>query len=380
MMNKPTQRPRDIEAINKISATRFIEAFNTDDWDTVREVVAPDFVFHHPVGGTVQAGPEGMVAAWSGFKAALPDSWHPIPVMIAECGYVAVLLPTYGNFTGEPYHGIPPTGRWLEYGMVNMVRLENGKIVEAWFGMDSLSEMQQMGAAPSLPGRELSETEKANIGLFQQTINIDNKKYDNLTAFDDMVIALGPPQYAEDTTTRRVEWYRVASGSVTLVRTHQFTTNPPYSGDPSFDTEASRALVEHWFKEVLIGHKLNSLDMIALPDILIHQTAMPCEASYYGIDGVKHWLGEQWGSFPNLVITDHFTLAQGDIVAAHWTGRGRSEGNFLILPPTGKMVEYTGVSMYRIEEGKIAEIWEARNTLGIMQQLNPEIGGGQHHH
>ncbi|MFC1969719.1 ester cyclase [Chloroflexota bacterium] len=227
-MNKPTQRPKDVEAINKISATRFIEAFNTDDWETVRDVVVPDYVFHHPVGGTVQAGPEGMVEAWSGFKA-LPDSWHPIPVMIAEGEYVAVLLPTYGNFTGEPYHGIPPTGKWLEYGMVNIVRLENGKIAEAWFGMDSLSEMQQMGAAPSLPGRELSETEKTNIGLFQQTINIENKKYDNLTAFDDVVIALGPPQYAEDSTTRRVEWYRVATGSLTLIRTHQFTTNPLHS-------------------------------------------------------------------------------------------------------------------------------------------------------
>ena len=43
-----------------------------------------------------------------------------------------------------------------------------------------------------------------------------------------------------------------------------------------------------------------------------------------------------------------------------------------MLPPTGKIVQYTGNSMYRIEDGKIAEIWETRNTLGIMKQLNPE--------
>lgn len=43
-MNKPTQRPKEIEANNKTSATRFIEAFNTDDWNTVRDVVAPDYV------------------------------------------------------------------------------------------------------------------------------------------------------------------------------------------------------------------------------------------------------------------------------------------------------------------------------------------------
>jgi len=378
-MNKPVQGPKEIEGKNKMTATRFIEAFNTDDWDTVRDVVAPDYVFHHPLGGTVQAGPEGMVVAWSIFKAALPDSWHPIPVMIAEGDYVAVLLPTYGNFT-EPHDGIPPTGKWLEYGMVNIVRLENGKIAEMWFGMDSLVEMQQMGVAPSLPPRELSKTEKANIELFQQTVNRQIEQYDNLTAFNDVVIALGPPQYIEDTATRRVEIYRVTNGSLALVRTHQFTTNPPYSGDPSVDTEASRALVERWFNETLIGHDLKSLDMIALPEILIHQTAMPCEASFYGINGVKQWLGEQWRSFPDLAITDYFTLAQGDIVAAHWTARGTSEGNFLILPPTGKTVEYTGVSMYRIEEGRIAEIWETRNTLGIMQQLNPEMGGGQQHY
>jgi predicted ester cyclase len=107
---------------------------------------------------------------------------------------------------------------------------------------------------------------------------------------------------------------------------------------------------------------------------------MPCEASYYGVSGVKQWLGDQWSSFPDLTIVDYFTVAQGDIVAARWTASGTSQGNFLILPPAHKTIEYTGVSMYRIEDGKMAEIWETRNTMGIMQQLNPEMGGGQHHH
>jgi len=367
-----------ITETNKAVATRFIEAFNTDDWDTVREVVAPNYVFHHPVGGTVQAGPEGMVAAWSGFKVALPDSWHPIPVMIADGDYLAVLLPTYGHFTGEPYHGIPPTGKWLEYGMVNIVRFEDGKLAENWFGMDPLAEMQQMGAAPTTPPRQLNATEKANIELFQQTINTAGQEFDNLTAFGDVVVALGPPQYAEDTTTRKVEIYRAANGSLALVRSHEFTTNPPYAGDPSADTELSRAVTKRFFEDVLIGHDLDALAKVASPDILIHPTGMPCEASYYGINGVGGWLSRQWKAFPDLTITDYFTIAQGDIVAACWTARGTSKGNFLMLPPTGEAVEYTGASMYRIESGKIAEIWETRNTLGIMRQLNPKIGKNRH--
>jgi predicted ester cyclase len=379
-MNRPLPKPKEIQEVNRITATCFIEAFNNDGWDTVRRVVASDYVLHHPIGGTIQAGPEGMVQVWSGFKAALPDSWHPIPVMIAEGDYLAVLLPTYGHFTGVPYHGISPTSKWLEYGMVNMVRIEDGKISEAWFGMDSLAETQQMGAAPPLPPRELSEREKANISLFQQTVGKNAEEYDNLTAFNDVVVALNPPQYEKETTTRDLRIYRVANGSLELIRANHMITNPPYSGNPTTDTEESRTLVEHWFNKILTNHDLTSLDTIALAEILVHKTAMPCEASYYGINGVEDWLGEQWRSFPNLEIAEYFTLAQGDIVVARWKARGRSEGNFLILPPTGKTVEYTGVSMYRIEDGKMAEIWETRNTLGIMQQLSPELRGDLHSH
>jgi predicted ester cyclase len=366
--------------MNKVTATRFIEAFNTDDWDTVREVVAPNYVFHHPVGGTVQAGPEGMVAAWSGFKAALPDSWHPIPVMITEGNYLAVLLPTYGHFTGEPYHGIPPTNKWLEYGMVNIVRFEDGLIAENWLGMDPLTEMQYMGAAPLFPPRQLTTIEKNNIELFQEAVNTTGQEYDNLTAFGNVVVALGPPQYEKDTTSRKMEIYRVVNDSLELLRSHEFTTNPPYSGDSSVDTERSRNIVERFSKDVLIGHDLNALAKIVSSDILIHPTAMPCEASYYGINGVSDWLETQWNAFPDLTIADYFTVAQGDIVATHWTARGTSKGSFLMLPPTGKMVEYTGASIYRIDSGQIAEIWETRNTLAIMGQLNPDMNKSNHSH
>jgi hypothetical protein len=36
--------------------------------------------------------------------------------------------------------------------------------------------------------------------------------------------------------------------------------------------------------------------------------------------------------------------------------------------------------MYRVENGQITEIWETRNTLAIMGQLNPEMQMGKHGH
>jgi predicted ester cyclase len=372
-MNSVSEKYRSV-------ATQFIEAFNTDDWDTVRKVVAPNYVYHHPIGGTVQAGPEGMVAAWSSFKSSLPDSWHPIPVMITDRDYLAVLLPTYGNFTGKPYHNIPSNGKWLEYGMVNIVRFEDGLIAENWLGMDPLAEMQQMGAAPSIPPRKLTSTEMDNIKLLLETTNTTVQEYDNLTAFGKVVIAMGPPQFNKDTTNRKVEIYHLVDGTLKLAKSNEFTTNPPYSGDPSADTELSREIVLGFIKNVLIGHNLNALDKMFTSDILIHPTAMPCEATFYGINGARNWLETQWKAFPDLTITDYFNVAQGDIVATHWTARGTSKGNFLMLPPSGNIIEYTGSSMYRIENRKIAEIWEARNTLAIMGQINPDMSKGKHNH
>ena len=359
--------------MNRAAAIRFIEAFNTGAWDDLPAVVAGDFVLHHPMGGTMRLGPQGMRQVWAHFKAALPDARHPIPVMIAEGDYVATLLPTYGTFTGDPHQGIPPTGRWLEYGMVNIVRLEGGKLVEGWFGMDPLVELQQMGAAPSPPPRTLSAQEKEALELFQATVNISGREYDTLTAFGDVVVALGPPQHAEDARVRALEIYRLEDGALSLVRSHELPTTPPYAGRSLVDAEASRAVVTRFFDAVLTGHDLEALAELASPDILIHPAAMPCEAGYYGVAGARRWLEASWDAFRDLAVTDDSTVAQGDIVAVRWTARGTSTGSFLMLPPTGGKVEYSGVSMYRVEDDRIAEVWDTRNTLGIMLQLNPDL-------
>jgi steroid delta-isomerase-like uncharacterized protein len=368
----------DVSKINMEAATRFIKAFNEDDWDVVREVVSPDFVLHHPIGGDNRLGPEGMVKVWSDFKTGLPDSWHPIPVMITDGDHLANLLPTYGNFTGETHQGLTPTGKWLEYGMVNIVRLEGGKLMEAWFGMDPVMELSQMGAFPPPPQRELSFEERAHVEEFH--LANAGREFDNITAFGDMVVAMGPPQYGEETTERTVEVHRIVEGRPELLYSNHFTTVPSYQGDPSADTGASRALVERFIEDVLNGHDGDAITELVTPFVLVHPTAMPCEGTYLGVAGVNHWLGAMWEAFPDIRLIEHFTMAQGDIVAVRWTAQGTSEGAFFGIPPSGGVVSYTGNTMFRVEDGRIAEIWETRNTLGIMMQLNPEMFKGHHDH
>lgn len=377
-----TQTPQllgDVELSNKVTAARFIEAFNHDDWDVVREIVADGFVFHHPIGGTVEAGPAGMVATWTGFKRLSPDSWHPIPILVAEGDCVAVLLPTYGHFTGRSDQAPTPTGGRLDYGMVNMVRFEAGKLAEMWFGMDPLSELQQMGVAPVSPPRPYRPTEQANLAAFMGAAEMGPADFDNVTAFGDSVIAFSPAQASPASVRRLVEVHRFADDDRALVYRHEITTEPAYGGDPSVDTATSRALVGRWFDDVLRGHDVAALAELASPNILVHPTAMPCEAGHYARPGVEQWLHGQWAAFPDLTVMEDASVASGDIVAVRWHASGTSQGAFLGVAPTGRPVAYTGLSMYRVEDGRIAEIWETRNTLGILHQLDPRIGAGHRH-
>jgi predicted ester cyclase len=80
--------------------------------------------------------------------------------------------------------------------------------------------------------------------------------------------------------------------------------------------------------------------------------------------------------FPDVVSTIEDLVAEGDRVAARWTARATHLGGYLGVPPTGKEVEFTGISMYRIEGGRIAESWTDEDDLGLMRQIGavPEAG------
>jgi predicted ester cyclase len=80
--------------------------------------------------------------------------------------------------------------------------------------------------------------------------------------------------------------------------------------------------------------------------------------------------------FPDVVSTIEDLIAEGDKVVARWKSSATHQGEYMGIPPTGKEVEFTGISVYRIEGGKIAESWNSEDQLGLMRQIGavPEPG------
>jgi len=81
-------------------------------------------------------------------------------------------------------------------------------------------------------------------------------------------------------------------------------------------------------------------------------------------------------AFPDLHTELDLILGGGDLVAARWTAEGTNTGSWGDRPPTGRHVKFSGVNIFRLKEGKVVELWNHRDDLGVMQQLGAEIFAG----
>jgi predicted ester cyclase len=74
-------------------------------------------------------------------------------------------------------------------------------------------------------------------------------------------------------------------------------------------------------------------------------------------------------SFPDVTSTIEDLIAEGDKVVARWRSRATHQGDYMGIAPSGKEVEFTGISIYRIEGNKIAESWSVEDQFGLMRQI-----------
>jgi predicted ester cyclase len=69
-------------------------------------------------------------------------------------------------------------------------------------------------------------------------------------------------------------------------------------------------------------------------------------------------------------ITIEDQLAEGDMVATRWTARGTYQGETEEFgPPTGRQIELKGMTISRIEGGKIVEEWQSYANASMTEQL-----------
>lgn len=137
--------------------------------------------------------------------------------------------------------------------------------------------------------------------------------------------------------------------------------------------EENKALVRSFFSLGPSQGNIKAAIELLGEDFALH-VPLPCSS---GKNGMIEVISACRAAFQHLDVTVEDLIAEDDRVAARFTARGLHSGSFMGLPPTGKSVTMTGIEIFRIEGGRIVELWGEANLLGLMAQLGLAPSSGQ---
>ncbi len=138
--------------------------------------------------------------------------------------------------------------------------------------------------------------------------------------------------------------------------------------------EENKAIAER-FAQVWTAGGLHVVDELAAPDIVVSYPIPP--EPMRGVEAFKAFLSELVAGLPDVTVTVDELIAEGEKVACRWTMTGTHDGPLFGFPASGRPVQISGFTHYRIAGGKVVEETGAGNSLGLLQQLGAVIGPPQ---
>ncbi len=128
--------------------------------------------------------------------------------------------------------------------------------------------------------------------------------------------------------------------------------------------EGNKAIIRQFVEAFNKKDIATAVELLAA-DVVVHTP----NAEVEGRKGWQEFVTGFLSAFPDLHLTVEDTIAEGDKAVMRWSERGTHKGQFAGIAPTGKVVTLSGVDIYRLAGGKIAEAWIWSDTLGLLQQI-----------
>ena len=131
-------------------------------------------------------------------------------------------------------------------------------------------------------------------------------------------------------------------------------------------TEENKALVKRWLEQ---GYRLEDptalIDETWAEDVVINRPGMKLE----GRDQLKRYVADTKAALHDFQFTVKAIIAEGDSVAVHVTLSVIHAGEYMGIAATGKRIAITATAIHRTVNGKIAEVYEDYDALGMMKQI-----------
>ncbi|MGB8031836.1 MAG: ester cyclase [Terracidiphilus sp.] len=144
------------------------------------------------------------------------------------------------------------------------------------------------------------------------------------------------------------------------------TATPPAA--PTSQQEQNKAIARRVFEKIFNQGKFQVADEIYAPDFVNH--GLHTDADLQVDQAAVHFEKQ---ACPDLKITYGPMVAEGDLVSVLWVFRGTNTARSGWVPATGAKIEVKGITIWRIDDGRIREEWTSMNELTIIREVAYQV-------
>ena len=134
--------------------------------------------------------------------------------------------------------------------------------------------------------------------------------------------------------------------------------------------EANHRLIEQYYYELWNQWRFDLTDRCLSQSVKFHGSV---GISVEGVDGFRSYMRLIQSAFPDFHNTIEELVAEDDRVVARLTYRGTHGGEIFGVKATGRNIQYDGLALFRISDGKVAEGYVLGNVIHLLGQLGIQI-------
>ena len=131
----------------------------------------------------------------------------------------------------------------------------------------------------------------------------------------------------------------------------------------------SMEVLHRWFEEVWNKKREEAIDEMFAEEAVAHGLLDENGEELRGPAGFKPFFRKFRDAFPDIEVTIEDCICEGDRAAARCTVRAKHTGEGLGVAATNNPVEFTGMAIVRVQDGKIVEAWNNFDFMSLNQQI-----------
>ena len=137
--------------------------------------------------------------------------------------------------------------------------------------------------------------------------------------------------------------------------------------EPSGELARNKAVVLRIYDEVL-----NRRFLHVVPELFGLAVVDHCRypGAGAGLENIIEGARLRRSAFPDLTFSVDDLVAEREMVTARWVMRGTHQGEFMGCVPTGRAVEWRGITQFRLHNGRVVERWLYSDDADLIRQLS----------